>query len=82
MSFQYEQGASEKDEGRLFSGACCDKTGGNGFKVKDRFRLDVRMTFFIMSLVKQQRDLHRELVDAPSLETFMVRLDGPLSNLT
>ena len=27
------------------------------------------------------QELHREVVDAPSLETFKVRLDGALSNL-
>lgn len=35
-----------------------------------------------MRLVKHKSDLHRELADAPSLEIFMVRLDGPLRNLT
>ena len=34
-----------------------------------------------MRLVKHWNRLSREAVDAPSLETFKVRLDGALSNL-
>ncbi|KFQ05813.1 hypothetical protein N329_12471, partial [Haliaeetus albicilla] len=54
----------------------------NGFKVKEgRFRLDIRKKFFTMRMVKHWHRLTREVVDAPSLETFKVRLDGALSNL-
>jgi len=35
-----------------------------------------------MRVVKPWPRLPRELVDAPSLETFQARLDGALSNLT
>ena len=34
-----------------------------------------------MRVVKHWHRLPREVVDAPSLETFQVRLDGALSNL-
>jgi len=34
-----------------------------------------------MRVVKHWNGLPRELVDAPSLETFKARLDGALSNL-
>jgi len=34
-----------------------------------------------MRVVKHWSRLPREVVDAPSLETFKVRLDGALSNL-
>ncbi|KFZ51152.1 hypothetical protein N338_04602, partial [Podiceps cristatus] len=54
----------------------------NGFKLKQgRFRLDVRKKFFTMRVMKHWNRLPREVVDAPSLETFRARLDGALSNL-
>ncbi|KFW68818.1 hypothetical protein AS28_04290, partial [Pygoscelis adeliae] len=54
----------------------------NGFKLKgDRFRLDIRKKFFTLRVVKDWHRLPREVVDAPSLETFKARLDGALSNL-
>jgi len=57
-------------------------TRGNGSKLKEgRFRLDIRKTFFMMRMVKHWNRLLREVVDAPSLETFKVMLDGTLSNL-
>jgi len=60
-----------------------DRTRGDGFKLKEwRFTLDIRKTFFTMRVVKPWPRLPREVVDAPSLETPQVRLDGALSNLT
>ncbi|KFM03917.1 hypothetical protein AS27_10851, partial [Aptenodytes forsteri] len=79
---QYLKGAYKKAGGKLFSRACCDRTRGNGFKLKGvRFRLDRRKKFFTLRVVKHWKRLPREVVDAPSLETFKVRLDGALSNL-
>ncbi|KAK4824777.1 hypothetical protein QYF61_019203 [Mycteria americana] len=70
---------------RLLGGlitAFYDRTRGNGFKLKEgRFRPDTRKKFFTMSVVKHWHRLPREVVDAPSLETLKVRLDGALSNL-
>ncbi|KFM07429.1 hypothetical protein AS27_06324, partial [Aptenodytes forsteri] len=79
---QYLKGAYKKDGGRLLSRACCDRTRGNGFKLKGvRFRLAIRQKFFTLRVVKHWNWLPREVVDAPSLETFKVRLAGALSNL-
>jgi len=60
----------------------CDRTKGNGFKLKEgRFRLDVRKKFFMVRVMKHRHGCLREVVDAPSLETFKARLDGALSYL-
>jgi len=41
------KGACKKDGNKLFSRACCDRTKGNGFKLKEAgFRLDISKTFF------------------------------------
>jgi len=82
-AFQYLKGACRKDAENLFSRAYCDRTRSNAFKLKEgRFRLDIRKKFFTMKVVKHWNRLPREVVDAPSLETFKARLDGALSNLT
>ncbi|KFQ72308.1 hypothetical protein N335_03994, partial [Phaethon lepturus] len=53
----------------------------DGFKLKEgRFRLDRRKKFLTRA-EKPWHRLPREVVVAPSLETFKVRLDGALSNL-
>ncbi|KFQ68154.1 hypothetical protein N335_07274, partial [Phaethon lepturus] len=54
----------------------------NGFKLKEcRFRLDIKKKFLTMRVVKRWSRLPREVVDAPSLAAFQVRLDGALSSL-
>ncbi|KAK4831207.1 hypothetical protein QYF61_016044 [Mycteria americana] len=81
-AFQYLKGAYKKEGDKLFRRACCNRTRGNVFKVKEgRFRLERRKKFFTVGVVKQWKRLPREVVDAPSLETFKARLDGALSNL-
>jgi len=47
VTFQYPKEGSKKEEDRLFSSICCDRTRGNCFKLKvGRFRLDIRKIFF------------------------------------
>ncbi|KFQ50163.1 hypothetical protein N334_04264, partial [Pelecanus crispus] len=82
VAFQYLKRAYRKDGDNLFSKACCDRTRNNGFKLKEgRFRLDIRKKFFTMKVVRHWNRLPREVVKAPSLVTFKVRLDRALSNL-
>jgi len=79
VAFQYLKRVYKKDGDRLFSRTSYSRTRGNSFKLKEgRFRLDVRKKFFV---VKHWHRLPREVVNAPSLETFKIRLDGTLSNL-
>jgi len=48
---------------------------------ENRFRLDIRRTFFTTRVVKHWNKVPREVVDVTSPETFKVRLDRSLSNL-
>jgi len=43
--------------------------------------VDIRKKYFTLRVVKHWHRLPREVVNAPSLETFKARLDGALSNL-
>ena len=43
--------------------------------------MDTRKKFFMIRVVRPWNRLPREMVDALSLETLKVRLDGALSNL-
>ena len=76
-SFSKSEGGYKKGD-RLFG----NKTRENGFKLKEgRFRWDMRKKFFILSIVRHWNRLSREVVDAPSLERFKVKLEGSLGNL-
>ena len=66
----------------FFIRACSNRPRGNGFKLEGgRFRLDIRKKFFTVRVMRHCNRLPREVVDAPSLETFKARLDGAVSNL-
>ena len=60
---------------RCFSRVYCDMTWGNVFELKEgRFRLDIRRRLFTVGVVRHWNRLPREVVEAPSLETFKVSL--------
>jgi len=81
-AFQYLKGAYSKDGENIFSRACYDRTRSNGFKLREgRFRLDIRKKYLMIRVVRHWNRFPRVVVEAPSLETFKVRLDGTLSNL-
>lgn len=66
----------------LFVRVCSDGTRVNGFKLKEgRVRWDTGKKFFTVRVVRPWHRLPREVVDAPSLEVFKVRLDSALSSL-
>ena len=67
-----------KEGGRLYSTVCADGTRGNGFKLKERrFRLDIRKKSFTVRVERHWHRLPRDVVDAPSMETFKARLIRP-----
>jgi len=74
VAFQYRKTVRMKEGDRLFR-----RARGNGFKLKEgKFRLDI-IRFFIMRVVRHWHRLPREVLNALSLETPKVRLDGALS---
>jgi len=81
-AFQYLEGACKNAGEGLLTWACSDWTRGDGFKLKEgRFRLDIGKKFFTLRVVEHCHRLPGEVVDAPSLETFQVRLDRAPSNM-
>ena len=80
--FQYLKWGYKKEGDRLFSRVCCDRSRGNGLKLKKgRFRLVVRKKSFTVRVVRHWNRSPRDVVDVPSLENFSVRLDQALGNL-
>ena len=73
------QTIDKKEGDRHFSRVCCDRTRGNGFKLREgRVRLDIRKILYSKSGEALAQVALREVVVAPSLETLKVRLDGAL----
>ena len=66
VAVQYLKGGCKKEEDRLFSRAYCDRTRGNGFKLKERrFRVDIKKMFFTVREVEHWNRLLRDVADAP-----------------
>ena len=73
----YQVGVYKKEGDRLFSRVCCDRTRGNGFKLKDgKCRLDIRKKFSTITAVRHWHRLPREVMGAPSLGTPKASLEG------
>lgn len=48
-------------------------------KIKDKTRIAIRKKLFCVRMVRDWNRLSREVVGAPSLEMFKIRLDGTWS---
>jgi len=61
--FLQPKGSYEKEGDRLLSRVCCNRTVGNGFRLKERrFKLDMRKKLFTVRVVRHWHRLHREVV--------------------
>ena len=79
VAFQYLKGTYKQEGQWLFMRVKSDTTRGNGFKLRQgRFMLDIRRKFFTQ---RHWNRLPKEVVDAPSLEAFKIRLDMALGSL-
>jgi len=82
VAFQYLKGPTRKLERDFLQGPVSERTRDKGFQVKKgRFRLNIRKKLFTVRMVRNWNMLSRGVLDAPSLQTFKVRLDQALSNL-
>ena len=65
-AFPYLKGADKKDGDRLFIRVCCNRTRGDGFKLKEgTFRPDMRKKLFTMKVMRACPRLAREWINHP-----------------
>jgi len=82
VDLKYLKGGYRKEGDRHIIRVCGGRTRGNGFKFKEgRFKVNIRNKYFTIKVIRPGNRLSREVVEALTLETFKVRLDGALSNL-
>ena len=69
------------DEARYFLLVCSDRTRHNGLKFEHRKFHTVMQKNFTVRVTEHWNRLPRDVVDAPSLHTFKVRLNQTLGNV-
>jgi len=71
LTFRYLKRAGKKDQEELFFiGECCYSIRGTGFNIKEG-KLDTKKKVFNVKVVRQWNRLPREVVGAPSMDSWM-----------